>query len=188
MRAHRILLFANKYYAFLCVLVILSFSSCDKGDENIDYSRDEPLSLDYNSDREGYRELFGSIVVPDFRGVTEPHCPEPFVYVIIDSNGSILHVRRPVEGSGRWGFDEVPANSVEDETSKVIVADKKLSMTSFFEVLAAIEQKFGTNHIWLQVWGVHPYPLQIPIDLKSPRFAELSHPEHSLQDFVNLED
>jgi hypothetical protein len=51
------------------------------------------------------------------------------------------------------------------EVSFVIAADKNLGRDRFLRLATYVAEKSGIDRLWIQVWGVHPYPLQIPIDL-----------------------
>ncbi len=174
-----------------CIAVILS-CGCDQDDR--DSVKREPgivRSSDEVREHLEYEELFGSIVVPHLLSPEEPEAPSPIVYVIGDHEGRVKTIRRPQPDRGRWAFEEISRDPVgiekvtEGEFSIVIVADKLLSAKKFSSLLFETQKMFSPAKLWLQVWGVHPYPLQIPIDIEVEKVMRDFGADALLQDIVN---
>lgn len=86
-------------------------------------------------------------------------------------HGKIVHLRRHRRDRGLWKFDEVKVSDIssnekaETATAFVIAADKSLGKAEFMETLRAVGALTSQGKVWIQVWGVHPYALQIPLDI-----------------------
>jgi hypothetical protein len=137
--------------------------------------------------------MFGSIIVPTYRRFDEPEAPDPLVYVVADEKGEIGAIRRPRRDFdyGRWAFEELDLGGIRtrqvsgEATSLVIAADKNLPRERFFRLAMDVAEKSGRGRLWIQVWGVHPYPLQIPIDLGDEDLLRRVEDCGSLQDIVD---
>ena len=144
-------------------------------------------------DREKYRTMFGSIVVPTYRGFDEPQAPDPLLYVVTDKTGEIAAFRRPLRepNYGRWAYDEVDSGVTRAEQasaehcSLVIAADKNLRRDQFLRLAKELAEKGGRGQVWIQVWGVHPYPLQIPFELGEEALLSRFEDCETLQNIVD---
>ena len=62
-----------------------------------------------------------------------------------------------------------------ENPSIVLVAERGLSATKFYKTASEYVKLVDDEKIWLQVWGVHPYALQISTtmdQLMEARFAD----------------
>ncbi|MEI6175699.1 MAG: hypothetical protein WCS43_02305 [Verrucomicrobiota bacterium] len=141
------------------------------------------------TEKEQYRRIFGSIVVPNYKRFNEPVAPSPSVYLITNMHGEIIHLRRHRPDIGQWEFDELKVGDIASKKgpSCVIVADKSLGKAEFIKTLRSFRTMTSQDKGWLQVWGAHPYPLQMPIntsdiDALEPKFNECQ----CLQDIVDF--
>jgi hypothetical protein len=127
----------------------------------------------HQEEREKYQAMFGSIIVPTYSCFDEPEAPSPLVYVVTDKEGEIEAIRRPRRDSnyGRWAFEELDRGVIRTQQASaehiflVIAADKNLRRDRFIQLAKDLAQKSGRGQVWIQVWGVHPDPIQIPIEL-----------------------
>lgn len=142
-----------------------------------------------SSDSNAYRKMFGSITVPTYHGFGEPEALEPLVFVVTGLDGEIVAVRRPNRDLGRWGFDEIDLQSINAapaggaSPTLVIAADKSLGISRFLHVLETVRERTSRSKVWIQVWGVHPYPLQIHLDI-----SDFSVLRTSLKTCQNLQE
>ena len=157
------------------LFVILALAGCRKTGEEVL--------------KERYRHMFGSIVVPNHTKSGEPTAPSPSVYLITNMHGEIIHFRRHRPDIGQWEFDEVKIGDIASKKgpSCVIVADKSLGKGEFLTTVRSFRKIASQDNIWIQVWGVHPYPLQMPLDVRDidaleDKFSECQH----LQEIVDL--
>ena len=138
--------------------------------------------------------MFGSIVVPTYPKYGEQEAPSPMIFIVTDKLGKIEAIRRPRPDLGRWEFDELDSNSFKhgegcnagEDVAIVIVADKSLAKDRFLALLKTVREMTGRSKIWIQAWGVHPYPLQIPIETEDEKMEAAIKEGDCLQAIVNL--
>ena len=141
------------------------------------------------TEKEQYRRMFGSIVVPNYQNIDEPVAPSPSVYLIANMHGEIIHIRRHRPDIGPWEFDELKVGDIasKKDPSCVIVADKSLGKAEFMKTLRSFRTMTSQDKGWIQVWGAHPYPLQILIDVSDINALESKcNGSQCLQDIVDL--
>ena len=68
----------------------------------------------------------------------------------------------------------------------VIAADKDLGKVEFLATLKSFRKITAQKRVWIQVWGVHPYPLQLPLDVGEADDMEAKFKEcRKLQEIVD---
>lgn len=122
-------------------------------------------------DKSAYLKMFADNIVPSYPKFDEPEAPRPVIYFLADKSGGLVAARRERPDLGPWRFEEIDLNLIhevvarEKQASCVVVADKSLQSVRFQHLLRTIKDTVGAKVIWLRVWGAHPYPLEIEIDV-----------------------
>ncbi|MCH7227920.1 hypothetical protein [Haloferula sp. A504] len=173
--------------SFASLLVWSQWACKDRATDNAHQSNPTEQRLSV-AEKEAYQKMFGSIVVPHFPRLDAPEAPSPSLYVISDKQGKLAAIRRLSDESRSWEFEELDRTSLkllteaDKSLSVIIAADKGLPRDRFFALLDEVFESSGQDTVWIQVWGVHPYALQIPIQ------REHAPADGPLMDCNNLQD
>jgi hypothetical protein len=178
-----------KYLAIsLCIFV-----GCDKKE----YMRKTPIEFNApNSSRDyeikNYRKMFGSIKVPKWPELNEPEAPSPIIYLIVNEGNDDVIIRKPIADLTSWEYEEIEttkarelSRSTNTPVSFVVVADREVPINRFIPLIKKIKNELGIQNVWLQVWGVHPYPLQIPINVDLIDSDAIGNNINNLQKYVD---